>query len=126
MYTGPAAVGINAITTEEKEAFLLGKKRVESFIDSGATAEDLRPHRAFNLTDSAIYGFQANSFKDIQSKIREDPLLAIKRRENASLQAAMLNPLRVRELKDKKKERKAKKRNERAVLEMLKLESKRS
>jgi len=51
-----------------------------------------------------VYGFTANSWKDTQSKIREDPLLAIKRREQAMMQAVMVNPLKVKEMKDKKKE----------------------
>ena len=43
----------------------------------------------------------ANSTRDIQSKIREDPLLAIKQQEQAAYQALMSNPLRLREMQER-------------------------
>lgn len=43
----------------------------------------------------------ANSVRDIQAKIREDPLLAIKQQEQAAYQALMSNPLRLREMQER-------------------------
>lgn len=43
----------------------------------------------------------ANSTRDIQAKIREDPLLAIKQQEQAAYQALMSNPLRLREMQER-------------------------
>ena len=54
--------------------------------------------------------------RDIASKVREDPLLAIKQQEAAALETFMSNPLRLRELQERngikpsKKEKKEKKR----------------
>ncbi|KAJ3227564.1 RNA-splicing factor [Chytriomyces hyalinus] len=56
----------------------------------------------FSATDALIYGANANSARDLQNKIRDDPLLAIKRREQASLQAVINNPLRLKALKAEK------------------------
>lgn len=43
----------------------------------------------------------ANTARDIASKIREDPLLAIKQQEQAAYQVLMSNPLRLRELQER-------------------------
>ena len=56
----------------------------------------------------------ANSIRDIASKIREDPLLLIKQQEQAAYQTLMSNPLRLRELQERngikpKKDKKEKK-----------------
>lgn len=67
----------------------------------------------------------ANSIRDIASKIREDPLLLIKQQEQAAYQTLMSNPLRLREVqerngikpkKDKKDKRKEKEKEERKRL----------
>ena len=56
----------------------------------------------------------ANTLRDTAAKIREDPLLAIKQQEQASYQALMANPLRLREMQERnglkvKKDKKEKK-----------------
>jgi hypothetical protein len=55
----------------------------------------------------------ANTARDVASKIREDPLLAIKQQEQAAYQALLSNPLRLREMQERngiapKKEKKHK------------------
>lgn len=69
-------------------------------------------HKSFIATQ------YANTARDTASKIREDPLLAIKQQEQAAYQALMSNPLRLREMqertgikvkKDKKEKKKEKK-----------------
>lgn len=57
----------------------------------------------------------ANTARDIASKIREDPFFAMKQQEQAAYQALMSNPLRLRELQERngikpKKSKKEKKR----------------
>jgi hypothetical protein len=52
-----------------------------------------------------MYGLFANSVRDIQTKVRDDPLLAFKRQEQAALEAMMKNPIKVARIKEKKKKR---------------------
>jgi hypothetical protein len=83
---------------EEKEAYLLGKKKI-TFDATPQAAE------SFNPTQSSIYGLSANNVKDIAAKVFNDPLLAIKKREQASLDAVLRNPLLVKKLKREKREK---------------------
>ena len=66
------------------------------------------------LTDSANDRFALNrpmpiNERDTAAKIREDPLLAIKRREQEAVKAIMNNPLKMRELQESKSGKKKKK-----------------
>ncbi len=72
----------------------------------------------------------ANSAQDLASKIREDPLLAIKQQEQAALQALMTNPAmrkKIKEMKarkegregESKEEKKERKRRKKEVREMV-------
>jgi hypothetical protein len=58
---------------EDKEAYLLGRKRIDDLVQ--APKETVV---SYSKSNNAFYGFQANSDKDFQAKVREDPLLAIK------------------------------------------------
>lgn len=60
----------------------------------------------------------ANTIRDTQSKIREDPLLSIKKREQFMVQSVLSNPVKLKQLQkqqlaasesNKKKEKKKKK-----------------
>ncbi|TPX32502.1 hypothetical protein SmJEL517_g04401 [Synchytrium microbalum] len=116
---GPS--GNASLVAEEKEAYLLGKKRVDKFSDAAVQSQQLVPEATlndkFDSTARLVYGMTANTIRDTQSKIREDPFLAIKKREQASIQAVMSNPIRTKKLKeelgiddsDKKKKKKHKK-----------------
>jgi hypothetical protein len=53
------------------------------------------------LSSNTVYGLFANTARDIQAKVREDPLLVFRKQEQASLEAMMKNPLRVKDLKTK-------------------------
>ncbi|KAJ3122924.1 RNA-splicing factor [Nowakowskiella sp. JEL0407] len=112
---GPTGTGA---ISEEKEAFLLGKKRIDKILDDGSAARLAQSaEEAYAANQASIYGKTANTYKDIQAKIRDDPMLAIKKREQASLQATLNNPYKLKALKkktekknkDDKKEKKAKK-----------------
>ncbi|RDA82556.1 hypothetical protein CP532_2937 [Ophiocordyceps camponoti-leonardi (nom. inval.)] len=92
MYQGPTDGETG--TTEEKEAYLLGKRRIDNIIKG-------TDHR--NMGDSAGQGSSialqnANSARDTAAKIRDDPLLAIKRQEQAAYDAMMNDPIKRRQL----------------------------
>ena len=59
---------------EDKEAYLLGRKRIDDLVQAKETLV------SYSKSNSAFYGFQANSDRDFQAKVREDPLLAIRYR----------------------------------------------
>ncbi|KAF9953621.1 RNA-splicing factor [Mortierella alpina] len=105
-----AAPSAGARDEKDLEDYLLGKRRVDDILnkDSGMKALS-KDSNSFMSQPS-----KANSVKDIQSKIREDPLLAIKRREQASMEALMKNPIKMRQLKEAKdpKKKKSKKSKE--------------
>ncbi|KAJ3331939.1 RNA-splicing factor [Blyttiomyces sp. JEL0837] len=109
MYSGPNSA---AAVAEEREAYLLGKKRIDKLVEQGSTTDELSSAKSFSASELLLYGANANSSRDMESKVREDPLLAIKKREHASLQAVLKNPLRLKALKegkDGKKDKKEKK-----------------
>ncbi|KZV81960.1 hypothetical protein EXIGLDRAFT_742465 [Exidia glandulosa HHB12029] len=108
MYATPAS-GSTA-NANDLEEYLLGKKRVDKMLIGDEHAKLGAAHKDFIAVQNA------NTQRDILSKIREDPLLAIKQQEQAAYQALMSNPLRIKELKEKsglsKKERKEKRKEE--------------
>ncbi|RKO94021.1 Pre-mRNA splicing factor-domain-containing protein, partial [Blyttiomyces helicus] len=100
MYSSGAG-GNQSMVDEDREAYLLGKKRVDKLIETGKNLDDVSGMDAsavFARNASTAYGITANTIRDTQNKVRDDPLLAIKRREQASLQAVLSNPLKVKEL----------------------------
>ncbi|CEP13659.1 hypothetical protein [Parasitella parasitica] len=107
MYASPNA-NLNGSAENNMEEFLLGKKNVDELlrakqrqeIQAATEAEENR----FTLSNA-----NANTERDIQSKIREDPLLMIKKREQMALKAIVENPLKLKELKKKEKKDKKKK-----------------
>lgn len=83
-------------TTEEMEAYLLGKRRIDSLL-KGSDNEKLSKQ----ATEQAFMAMQnANTVRDTANKIREDPLLAIKRQEQAAYEAFMKDPIKRRQLKE--------------------------
>ncbi|KAJ2903284.1 hypothetical protein MKZ38_010169 [Zalerion maritima] len=89
MYEGPTD-GQGGRTAEENEAFLLGKRRVDKLI-VGNENQSLQKQAG---TESFMAVQNANTVRDTQSKIREDPLLAIKRKEQEAYQAMMKSAAR--------------------------------
>jgi hypothetical protein len=59
----------------------LGKKSIDTLLAAEAKA-DLDP-LAGDRTSTSFYGFKANSDRDVQAKVRDDPLFAVKQREQA-------------------------------------------
>ncbi|CCM04447.1 uncharacterized protein FIBRA_06627 [Fibroporia radiculosa] len=106
MYTTPATG--SSQNQNDLEDYLLGKKRVDKILTAGENEKIGAAHKNFIATQ------YANTARDTAAKIREDPLLAIKQQEQASYQALMSNPLRLREMQERaglqpKKDKKSKK-----------------
>ncbi|BEI96331.1 hypothetical protein CcaverHIS631_0112800 [Cutaneotrichosporon cavernicola] len=107
MYAAPSSSGMGGGRTErELEDYLLGKKRVDEALrgadkDVGNTSKDF------------IIAQNANTARDTAAKIREDPMLAMKKAEQARLAALMNRPDIRRALKAKQGEGKEEKRERR-------------
>ncbi|GAB7359807.1 hypothetical protein MBLNU230_g6976t1 [Neophaeotheca triangularis] len=89
MYNGPGSSGPGGGgVTEEMEGYLLGKRRLDGLVkrDEG---EDLKK-------DAGQEGFMAaqdpNSMRDTANKIANDPMLMMKKQEQAAYQAMMSDP----------------------------------
>ncbi|CZT14945.1 uncharacterized protein RCC_00871 [Ramularia collo-cygni] len=90
MYNGPGSGGLGAGgVTEEMEGYLLGKRRLDGLVKR-SEAEVLKK-------DAGEEGFMAlnqnaNSSRDTASKVASDPMLAIKKQEQAAYEAMMNDP----------------------------------
>ncbi|KAI9291346.1 hypothetical protein K502DRAFT_297069 [Neoconidiobolus thromboides FSU 785] len=92
---------------EEKESYLLGDKKIDKLLGGDKLiegGEGLSSGKALDLTN-------ANSIRDTQNKIRDDPLFMIKKMEKQSLEKLLKNPIKLAHLKEKKKEKKEKKKS---------------
>ncbi|KAI8901562.1 Pre-mRNA splicing factor-domain-containing protein [Globomyces pollinis-pini] len=96
---------------QEKEDFLLGKKRIDK-VDHGIPEEQTPIQNAASL--NSMYGMHANSTRDFQNKVREDPLLVFRKQEQASLEAMLNNPERLKQLQKMKDEKKKKKKSKKS------------
>jgi len=92
MYQGPSSG--QAGTTEEMEGYLLGKRRIDGLIkgDEHKKLEKQAGQESFLALQNA------NTLRDTAVKIREDPMLAIKRQEQAAYEALMNDPAKRRQL----------------------------
>ena len=87
MYNGPSS-GQNGSTTEEMEGYLLGKRRIDNLLKDQASKKLEKA-----ATQESFMALQyANTAKDTASKIRDDPMLAIKRQEQETFEAMMKDP----------------------------------
>ncbi|CUS08749.1 unnamed protein product [Tuber aestivum] len=97
-------------TTEEMEGYLLGKRRIDGLLKGGdmdvlkkdaGVGVGAGPAAAATGPSAAAGGLPGvANVKDIANKVREDPLLAIKRQEQAAYEAFMKDPARRRQLKE--------------------------
>ncbi|KAL8657851.1 MAG: hypothetical protein Q9226_001512 [Calogaya cf. arnoldii] len=90
MYAGPSAG--QAGTTEEMEGYLLGKRRIDGLL-KGTENQKLEKEAS---QESFMALQKANTVRDTASKIREDPMLAIKKQEQAAYEALMNDPVKRR------------------------------
>jgi hypothetical protein len=94
LYSGPAQ-GMER-TTEEMEAYLLGKRRIDSLL-KGSDNEKLSKQ----ADEKAFMAKQnANTVRDTTNKVRDDPLLAIKKQEQSAYEAHMKDPAKKRKLQE--------------------------
>ena len=90
MYSGPSAGQTG--TTEEQESYLLGKRRVDGLI-KGTDNKKIENH----TDEKSFMALQnANTVRDTAAKVREDPMLAIKKQEQAAYEALMNDPVKRR------------------------------
>lgn len=96
MYNGPGSGGPGAGgVSEEMEGYLLGKRRLDGLVKQSESA---------NLKkDAGEDGFMAlnqnaNSARDTMAKVASDPMLAIRKQEQAAYEAMMSDPVRRRQL----------------------------
>ena len=90
MYSGPSSGQVG--TTEEMEGYLLGKRRIDGLLKG---TENKKLEKTADQ-DSFMALQNANTLRDTASKIREDPMLAIKKQEQAAYEALMNDPVRRR------------------------------
>ncbi|KIX95354.1 uncharacterized protein Z520_08871 [Fonsecaea multimorphosa CBS 102226] len=90
MYNGPSSG--QAGTSEEMEGYLLGKRRIDGLL-KGTENQKLEKSAK---EDSFIAVQNANTARDTAAKIREDPMLAIKKQEQAAYEAMMNDPVKRR------------------------------
>ncbi|GAA5870999.1 hypothetical protein JCM3774_003499 [Rhodotorula dairenensis] len=97
MYAAPAeGSGPNP---DELEAYLLGKKRVDKLLKGNE--EKLLAAPSNDAPGSSFQSLQsANTARDTAAKIREDPLLAIKRQEQMQYEKMLKDPRKRRELRE--------------------------
>ena len=93
MYEGPS--NGQAGTSEELEGFLLGKRRIDNLLTRGSEQESLKKPVGPGL-DTAVAP-KLNE-RDTAAKLREDPLLAIKRKEQEAYEAMVSDPIRRQQL----------------------------
>ncbi|KAF6842571.1 hypothetical protein CMUS01_02950 [Colletotrichum musicola] len=92
LYSGPTDGQTG--TTEERESYLLGKRRIDNLI-KGTEHKNLEKQAG---QESFMALQTANTARDTAAKVREDPLLAIKRQEQAAYEAMMNDPIKRRQL----------------------------
>ncbi|KAK4495408.1 hypothetical protein PRZ48_013739 [Zasmidium cellare] len=96
MYGGPGSGGPGAGgVTEEMEGYLLGKRKLDGLVKRNE-GEALKK-------DAGEEGFMAlntnaNSARDTMAKVSNDPMLAIKKQEQAAYEAMMNDPTKRRQL----------------------------
>ncbi|KAI9660847.1 MAG: RNA-splicing factor [Trizodia sp. TS-e1964] len=92
MYSGSSSA--QAGTSEEMEGYLLGKRRIDGLIKG---TEHKKLEKA--ATEEFFMAQQSvDSLRDIAAKIREDPMLAIKKQEQAAFEAMMNDPTKRKQL----------------------------
>ncbi|KAK4609447.1 Pre-mRNA-splicing factor cwc25 [Fulvia fulva] len=97
MYNGPGSGGLGAGggVSEEMEGYLLGKRKLDGLVkrNEGEALKKDAPQDGFMALNS-----NANSARDVASKVSNDPMLAIKKQEQAAYEAMMSDPAKRRML----------------------------
>ena len=93
MYEGPSDG--QAGTNEELEGFLLGKRRIDNLLTRGSEQESLKKPVGPGPDPTSLPKMNE---RDTAAKLREDPLLAIKRKEQEAYEAMVSDPIRRQQL----------------------------
>jgi hypothetical protein len=101
MYNGPGSGGPGAggAVSEEMEGYLLGKRRLDGLVKKSET-ESLKKDAEAAGGEGGFMALNtnANSMRDTAAKVASDPMLAIKKQEQAAYEAMMSDPVRRRQL----------------------------
>ena len=97
MYNGPGSgsAGVGGGVTEEMEGYLLGKRRLDGLVKR-SESENLK--KEAGQEGFMIAGGNANTARDTMSKVANDPMLAIKKQEQAAYEAMMNDPAKRKQL----------------------------
>ncbi|KAJ4354655.1 RNA-splicing factor [Didymosphaeria variabile] len=111
LYSGPSGDG--AAVTEEREGYLLGKRRIDGLL-KGNDSQALQKGAAVGI--DAVGNGNANSTRDTQKKVLQDPLLMIQKQKMEMQLKAMKDAQKQKQYdekraKEKERERKHKHRN---------------
>ena len=93
MYSGPNDG--QAGDAAENEAYLLGKRRIDKLLQDNEVKKLQKQPSQDTL---AVAPAAVTNTRDLATKIREDPLLAIKRQEQQAYEAMMNDPIKRRQL----------------------------
>ena len=94
MYNGPGSggVGVGGVS-EEMEGYLLGKRKLDGLVKK-SEADNLR--KESDQGSFMALNQNANSARDTMAKVANDPMLAIKKQEQAAYEAMMSDPTKRR------------------------------
>ena len=97
MYNGPGSggAGVGGGVTEEMEGYLLGKRRLDGLVKR-SESENLK--KEAGQEGFMVAGGNANTARDTMSKVANDPMLAIKKQEQAAYEAMMSDPAKRKQL----------------------------
>jgi hypothetical protein len=102
MYAGPSG---DAGVTEEREGYLLGKRRIDNLLKDNDT-QSLQKGAAVGI-DAAAADPNANNARDTQKKVLQDPLLMIQK-QKMEMQLKAMKDAKYAEKREKEKERERK------------------
>lgn len=81
-----------------REDYLLGKK-VDKYVDPTLQAAEREKHLLATTPGALFAGASVNTTVDLESKIREDPLFEIKKREQEAKKRLANNPIKLKQLR---------------------------
>ncbi|KAK5736421.1 RNA-splicing factor [Elasticomyces elasticus] len=100
MYNGPgsSAAGGAGGVSEEMEGYLLGKRSLGGLVQRSEADALKKEAAAAPEAGFMALNANANSARDTMAKVSNDPMLAIKKQEQAAYEAMMKDPARRRQL----------------------------
>lgn len=98
MYNAPA--GGSHVDKSELEDYLLGKKRVDKLLKGDESSQVSKTSGVPGMQDDT-HGLQdpALSDRDMSTKIRQDPMFAIRQQEQAAYQALLKDPAKLKAIR---------------------------